>query len=190
MEWCDGPALGDLCRAGKDAAATEILIDVIQTPHSARLAASGLEPLATRFSPLTAPDLSGDLQTAALIARELLAGPVPRAALHGDLHHDNILHRARGWLAIDPKGVRGDPAYETANAFRNPDGAGDLPFRPARIDNLADRFSRRLGHPPRRILGWAVAHCALSTRWSLETGQDIGADLRLLPLLLAARAAL
>jgi streptomycin 6-kinase len=110
-------------------------------------------------------------------------------ALHGDLHHDNILRSARGWLAIDPKGVWGDPAYETANAFRNPDGAGDLVFQPARIAYLTNRFSDRLGQPPRRRLGWAVAHTALSTFWSRDAGRDPEPDLRLLPVLIAAWSA-
>ncbi|MGL4235619.1 aminoglycoside phosphotransferase family protein [Tabrizicola sp.] len=188
MEWCDGPPLGDLCRTGQDLAATEVLCDVIQTLHAARLARSGLEPLETRMLPLTQPQLPGDLATAAEIARALLADPVPRTALHGDLHHDNVLQTPRGWLAIDPKGVWGDPAYETANAFRNPDGAGDLLFQPARIDHLTDRFAHRLGQPPRRLLGWAAAHCVLSTFWSREAGLDIAADFRLLPILLAAFA--
>src|SRR6266567_6137524 len=35
--------------------------------------------------------------------------------VHGDLHHDNVLSSARaGWLAIDPKGVAAEPAYETS----------------------------------------------------------------------------
>jgi streptomycin 6-kinase len=35
--------------------------------------------------------------------------------LHADLHHHNILAAERHpWLAIDPKGVIGDAAYERA----------------------------------------------------------------------------
>jgi streptomycin 6-kinase len=186
MEWCEGPALGDLARADQDDAATEIQCDVIQTLHGEDIPSGLLEPLTARFAPLTTPRLDGDLATAAHLARDLLTSTTTAVALHGDLHHDNIMHSARGWLAIDPKGVSGDPAYETANAFRNPEGTGDLPFRPDRITRLADRFSRRLGQPPRRILGWAAAHCALSTFWSREAGRDSGEDLRLLPLLLDA----
>ena len=189
MEHCPGPSLGDLARAGQDAEATEALCSVIRTLHAARPDPTGLEPLATRFAPLTTASLDGDMAVAARIARVLLANPAPAQALHGDLHHDNVLHSARGWLAIDPKGVCGDPAYEPANAFRNPDGLGERLFDPTRIHSLADRFAHRLGQHPHRLLGWAAAHCALSTRWSLEAGQDITEDLRLLPLLLAAHAA-
>jgi streptomycin 6-kinase len=46
-----------------------------------------------------------------------MAAPV---LLHGDLHHDNILTATRqSWLAIDPKGIVGEPAYETAPLLLN-----------------------------------------------------------------------
>jgi streptomycin 6-kinase len=189
MEWCDGPSLGDLVRAGQDARATEILCDAILCLQAADLGPSRLEPLATWFAPLIGAPQTGDLATAADLARALLATSQTAMALHGDLHHDNILSSPRGWLAIDPMGVWGDPAYEPANAFRNPDGAGDLVFRPDRITHLADLFAQRLNHPRPRLLGWAAAHCALSILWSREDGKNPADDYRLLPILLAAHAA-
>ena len=40
--------------------------------------------------------------------------------LHGDLHHENILwDEARGWLAIDPKGVTGPPVMECGRFLHN-----------------------------------------------------------------------
>lgn len=186
MEHCPGPSLGDLARSGRDEKATDILCDVIRTLHSVRPDPTGLEPLSHRFAPLTSTSLDGDLGEAARLARARLADPVPPVALHGDLHHDNILSGSRGWLAIDPKGVSGDPVYELANAFRNPEGLGERLFEPARLLRMAAQFSRCLGHEPDRILSWAATHCALSTRWSLEDGRDMADDLRLLPLLLAA----
>lgn len=189
MEHCPGPSLGDLACAGRDDEATEALCTVIKTLHANRPDPRNLQPLIQRFAPLTTAHLKGPLAQAARIARDLLAEPVLSVALHGDLHHDNVLSSPRGWLAIDPKGVWGDPAYEPANAFRNPDGLGDRLFDPDRIQNLTYRFAHRLGFHPRRLLGWAAAHCALSTRWSAEAGQDITGDLRLLPLLLATCAA-
>lgn len=186
MEHCPGPSLGDVARSGRDDEASDILCDVIQTLHAARPDLTPLEPLANRFAPLTEATLDGDLAEAAGLARALLADPVSPVALHGDLHHDNILSSSRGWLAIDPKGVRGDPAYEPANAFRNPEGLGDRIFDPDRLQRMAAHVSRRLDLPAKRLLRWAAAHCALSTRWSLEDGRDVFEDLRLLPLLLAA----
>jgi streptomycin 6-kinase len=189
MEWCDGPSLGDLVRSGQDDEATELLCDVIQTLHAASQNPASLEPLTHRFAPLTDTRHNGDLATAAQIARQLLTTSPQQQPLHGDLHHDNILQSPRGWLAIDPKGVHGDPAYEPANAFRNPDGAGALIFSPARIAQLATRFAQRLGPPRDRLLGWAAAHCALSICWSREDGFEPTEDLRLLPFVLAAHAA-
>jgi len=49
-----------------------------------------------------------------------LASGCPRVALHGDLHHDNILHGPRGWVAIDPKGLSGPASFETSAYLRNP----------------------------------------------------------------------
>ena len=67
--------------------------------------------------------------------------------LHGDLHHENIMHGPRGWLAIDPKGVLGDPGFDAANMFYNPLDRDDLLV----IVALGARFDRRhdvLEHQP------------------------------------------
>jgi streptomycin 6-kinase len=147
-----------------------------------------LQPLASRMALLRRAASSGPIGAAAQLAEHLLQTATVKAALHGDLHYDNILKGTRGWLAIDPKGVWGDPAYETANAFRNPEGAGDLIFQPSRIQTMADCFARRLRHDPRRILGWAAVHCALSIIWSQDAGKGTADDMRLLPILLSAAA--
>lgn len=95
------------------------------------------------------------------------AGPV---LLHGDLHHQNLLfdHR-RGWLAVDPQGVMGEPAYEVGAFLRNPisrlAGRSDLTdLVRQRIDLLSSacRFSAN------RILGWGLSQAVLSAIWALE----------------------
>jgi streptomycin 6-kinase len=82
--------------------------------------------------------------------------------LHGDFHHDNVIDWARGWLAIDAKGLIGDPHYELANVFRNPYRAKLLVAQPARIEALADTFARNLEVDRRRTLAWAAVHSAIS----------------------------
>ena len=90
--------------------------------------------------------------------------------LHGDLHHFNILRSdAHGWLAIDAKGVVGEPAYETGALLRNP--------KPARLERSvlrlrADRLCDALGFDRSRVYGWAYAQAALSAAWSVEDGED------------------
>lgn len=84
--------------------------------------------------------------------------------LHGDLHHGNILAaRREPWLAIDPKGVMGVPAYEPATFIinRTPEatGATDLRrFLMRRVDGLA----ATAGLDRDEVRAWVLAHAILS----------------------------
>ncbi|RFU42948.1 kinase [Actinomadura logoneensis] len=50
---------------------------------------------------------------AAIATAEDLGGSQPDTLVHGDLHPGNVLRGEREpWLAIDPKGCAGDPAYD------------------------------------------------------------------------------
>ena len=70
------------------------------------------------------------------LANELYAGLERRDAtlVHGDFHHHNVLRSARGWLAIDPKPMLGEPEYDVPSFLWNP-----LPYR-----MRADVTERRL----------------------------------------------
>ena len=194
MEWLDGGTLGDPVRAGRDEEGTIALCTVVANLHRPRAdAPEGLMPLRERFQALFDTDVRAwphtarDLYARASgIALKLFDKPAASIPLHGDLHHDNVLSSDRGWLAIDPKGLIGDPAYEVANVFRNPYGAQKLAADPRRIAALADAFSSRLGFNRKRVLGYAAAHSALSACWSLEAGNPITLDLAVLPHLLSA----
>ncbi|HSM56083.1 MAG TPA: aminoglycoside phosphotransferase family protein [Candidatus Sulfomarinibacteraceae bacterium] len=101
---------------------------------------------------------------------ELLASSDPPVLLHGDLHHYNILAaERRPWLALDPKGVAGEPAYEPGALLRNP-----LPqiARVPQLDRVMQRRVAQLGDlltlDRRRILRWALAQAVLSAWWSFE----------------------
>jgi streptomycin 6-kinase len=56
------------------------------------------------------------------LARELYeALEVGRETLvHGDFHHHNILRSSRGYLAIDPKPMLGEPEYDVPSFLWNP----------------------------------------------------------------------
>jgi streptomycin 6-kinase len=94
--------------------------------------------------------------------------------LHGDLHHANILFSEdRGWLAIDPKGVCGDPGYEVGSFMLNrlPANASES----ATIEVFAQRlsiFSAELGVDRQRLAQWSLCHCVLSALWDLEDSSD------------------
>ena len=194
MEWLDGIPLGDAVRQGRDDEATIALATVVTSLHRPRPdAPKDLLSLRDHFAPLFAtnirawPYTARDLfARAAGVALTLFDRPSAQLPLHGDLHHDNIISSPRGWLAIDPRALLGDPAYEVANALNNPVGADDLVKDPRRIAAMSDLLSQRLGLNRKRILGWAAAHAALSACWSIEDEQPIAAQLAMLPLLLTA----
>lgn len=194
MEWLDGGTLGDAVRAGHDDEATIAICTLIANLQRPRAGApETLLPLRQRFQTLFDTDVrqwphtARDLYARACgIALKQFDKPAADIPLHGDLHHDNIMSSDRGWLAIDPKGLIGDPSYEIANVFRNPYGAPNVFTDPRRIQALADAFATRLGFNRKRVLGWAAAHSALSACWDLAAGNPISVDLAVLPLLLSA----
>lgn len=194
MEWLDGGTLGEPARAGRDDEATIAICTVVANLHRPRPdAPEDLLDLRMQFAALFATDVrvwphtARDLYARACgIALKLFDRPSAAIPLHGDLHHDNILASDRGWLAIDPKGLIGDPAYELANIYRNPVGATALAANPRRIAALTDAFASRLGYNRKRMLGWAAAHSALAACWDLAAGNAITTDLAMLPLLLSA----
>jgi streptomycin 6-kinase len=101
---------------------------------------------------------------------ELVASSSPPVMLHGDLHHDNVLISERGWLAIDPHGVLGEPAYEAAGLLRNPPGVGSRPDLRALLDRRVAVLAEAYGVDRERIRGWGRAHNVVSVLWSHEDG--------------------
>ena len=87
--------------------------------------------------------------------------------LHGDLQHHNVLRSGEAWLAIDPKGVVGDPGYEVGALFYNP-----MP-RILEVADLEQMLTRRvaqlseeLGIERARIRGWGLAQCVRNA-WNI-----------------------
>jgi streptomycin 6-kinase len=101
---------------------------------------------------------------------ELTASMAEPVLLHGDLHQDNILASEREpWLAVDPKGLIGEPVYETGALLRNfwPDILSvpdPLSLMARRIDQLA----AELGCDRERIYNWSFAQAVLSVVWGVE----------------------
>ena len=177
MEHLPGERLGELVRRGEDRQATLILADVAAKIRQAKT--DGLVPLRHHLRVLLQ---SSDFPFERALAQNLL-NTSQDAALHGDLHHDNVLHSPRGWLAIDAKGLAGDPAYEFANAFRNPFDCQPLAREPDRIRALAHTFAKSTGVAPDRILTWARVHVATSMLWDRAAGNSTAYDEALFPVL-------
>lgn len=160
-----------------DAAATLIAAEVLGVLHApSGRRAEGLQTMTDRFAALTAAARAegGLFAEADAWLKTLASGPVQ--PLHGDLHHDNILFGARGWLAIDPHGVLGDPAYDAANLLYNPLDRQDLRTDPARARRLAEVLAPAVDRPVAAVLGYGFCHACLSAAWHLEDGDAAEAD--------------
>ena len=107
---------------------------------------------------------------------ELVASSAPPVLLHGDLHHDNVLSAGRGWLAIDPHGVLGEPAYETAGLLRNPLGFGRRPDAPRLLARRVPILAEAYGVDAERVRGWGRAHNVVSVIWSHQDGDGVDPD--------------
>lgn len=154
-----------------DEAATRIAADVLRALHApSDRPAEGLQTMADRFAALglEATRQGGLFGEAAVMAAGLMAEGTPIRPLHGDLHHDNVLHGPRGWLAIDPHGVLGDPAYDAANLLYNPLERQDLRTDPARARRLAEALGPAVGRPAQAVMAWGFCHACLSAAWHLE----------------------
>lgn len=132
--------------------------------------AAGMERLRGHFGGGAGPLPVRLVETAESLFAELLASMDEPVLLHGDLHHWNILSAEREpWLALDPKGVVGEPAYEVGALLRNPlPGLLDTP-NPGRIlARRVDQLAEELGFDRQRLIGWGVAQAVLSAWWSIE----------------------
>ena len=132
--------------------------------------AGGFQRLRDQFQGGTGPFPAGLVSAAEKIYDRLLGDAEQTVLLHGDLHHFNILAADREpWLAIDPKGIAGDPAYDAGALLRNPYPEiyhwPDLErIQSRRLDILTEE----LLIPRRRIQEWAYAQMVLSAWWTYE----------------------
>ncbi|SHG46969.1 streptomycin 6-kinase [Kaistia soli DSM 19436] len=165
-------SLTRMATSGDDEGAIRIIAGVAAQLHAPRSTPPpNLPNLTRRFRALfEAGESHPVLPRCGAAARGLINNPRETVVLHGDLHHENVLDSPRGWLAIDPKGVSGERAYDVANLFLNPVDVDRLVLDPARALRLATIVSDALGIERARVLGFAFAHAGLSAAWCMEDG--------------------
>ncbi|HTI21735.1 MAG TPA: aminoglycoside phosphotransferase family protein [Kutzneria sp.] len=90
----------------------------------------------------------------------------PDTVVHGDLHDANVLSSDREpWLAIDPKGLAGDPAYDAFTVIHSPRlllTAGHL--------RALDIFCEAAEIDRERARRWAVVRTARAVLWGHQHG--------------------
>jgi len=132
--------------------------------------ARGLQRLRAQYGGSTGPFPAGLVQQAETLFAELIGSMAAPVLLHGDLHHWNILAAEREpWLAVDPKGLVGEPAYEVGALLRNalPEPIA-WPETRRVLARRVDQLAEELGFDRARLLGWGLAQAVLSAWWSLE----------------------
>lgn len=176
--------------AGHAAESIRIAGDVIRALHSpsGQVLPSELQPLRKHFKSLFAlaentTDIYGQ---AAQLAAYLLDQPHHTIALHGDIHHENIIRSPRGWIAIDPHGLCGDAAFDCANLFYNPLDRDDLCLDMRRAADMAQHFSAIIGKTAAYILDYAFCYGCLSAAWHREDG-NVNEEARELKIAAALR---
>lgn len=129
----------------------------------------GLNRLRETFGGGTGPFSRKLVETAESVFTDLLNDPVEPVVLHGDLHHYNILSAQREpWLAIDPKGVVGDPAYEVGAFLHNPLDFLTWPDWQTIVPRRLDIMAEMLEIDRQRLVAWSLAQDVLSTWWHYE----------------------
>lgn len=110
------------------------------------------------------------VKIASVVATQLLADNVDNYLLHGDLHHENILQSHEGsWLAIDPKGVIGELAYEVGAFMRNPmPELLDSPNLSEILSNRIDQFGNTLNLDKSRLNAYSYVTTMLAIIWNIE----------------------
>jgi streptomycin 6-kinase len=101
------------------------------------------------------------VDAAAASAREL-AGSQPKLVVcHQDLQGSNVLKAKREpWLAIDPKPIVGEPAFDVASLLRDRRWSIDRGLISRRLDLLADELEVERD----RMQGWGLVH---SLHWGV-----------------------
>jgi streptomycin 6-kinase len=120
------------------------------------------QELPERWEAAGRPFECGLLDDAVAALVELPPSQPELVVCHQDFHRGNVLAAAREpWLAIDPKPVVAERAFDTAALLR--DGPGDV----------ARRFDFLVSHlelDRERVRGWAIAH---TVAWGFEEHEPV-----------------
>ncbi len=111
------------------------------------------------------------VDAAAATVREL-AFVQPEVLIHGDLHPRNILGAQREpWLAVDPKGYVGDPAWDGGTLLKSMGYVfidADDPGK--EVHRALGLFAEAAELEPERVRRWAQLHAVEAAYWARRHG--------------------
>jgi streptomycin 6-kinase len=174
-----GDDLSTMVQAGRDDEATLILCLVMRQLNRPAPAGANFRTIAdwgqgferNRAAALRLGVEAALIDRASALFHRLCETQDQPIVLHGDLQHYNVVRDLdRGWLAIDPKGILGEPAYETGALLRNPTADQPLCADSAIIDRRARTICAQLGYRYERVVGWCFSQWMLAVLWAIEDG--------------------
>jgi len=186
IDSCDGALLLKKCSPGyslmnffphNEKKSVEVVADVIK---NLRLASNKQKDF-SYFVPLN--NILKDLQRPSNVEKKyldkarrfaefLLKTSREKAAMHGDLHHDNVIYdeSENRWKIIDPFGVVGDPVYEFASFMINPiDKIWKRTDAVLLVEERVRMFSQIAGIDPVRLKQWTFVKAVLCLIWTEKT---------------------
>lgn len=156
-----------------DQQAVEYACHVMHKLHSLPIKSSNFATIDSwflLFDTLKIPHgLQKSVDKARIFVKDLKTDSQPQHLLHGDLHHDNILlDVTKHPIAIDPKGVIGEAAYEVGAFMCNPEELSSQPKVPELLESRINQFSKLLGIDRLRLAKACYARIILSACWTVE----------------------
>jgi len=191
LEYADGDDLISRVTHGGDEEATAIIADVLNQLHapSSRPIPDELTPLRRWFRSLfkkAEADQSSGMDSvyvrAAWVADDLLSNPLDVRVIHGDMHHQNVRHSPRGWLAFDPKGLVGERTFDAANTLCNPVDMPGLVENETRLLTNAGILAEALKIDLSRVLAFLYVYASLSASWYVADGVHPAHELKMIAL--------
>jgi streptomycin 6-kinase len=112
---------------------------------------------------------------AAGLVEHLIATSAEPVLCHGDLHHGNVLVGGGGPVAIDPRGVWGEPALDVGVALLNPLGTlpEDREQLRALLEQRLELICPAMGVDVDRGRSWTAVSAAVSAVWSAQDGGGV-----------------
>ncbi len=185
-----GSSLSELVVDCRDDESTKVFCEVTQQLHTARFEPDDVRPLSVLLNVYEKYLVSGSailpvdtVAHAKATFEDLCSTQKEVVLLHGDLHHDNILHDDRqGWLCIDPVGYIGEQEFEAAAFLKNPNHPRFYANEQI-INRRIKIISETLGLHPHRILRWTYCYYVITLLWNIEDGVFKNEDLPMLSIL-------